>query len=336
MATIVFFAHDTPENLTQFEYYQQDIDALRTLGHRVVVCTSYFDLPLVFDAMFIWWWTRALLPVLLCRILRRPCIVTGTFNFRFPEELHGRDYFKRPLWQRFLIRSAAKHCSMNLFVSEMEQAQCAGYFGLKRARYFPHCLHPDYLQGPSDSSQNTLLNVTWSGRENLVRKGIPELLSAVRILKDRGVDVRLDLAGLEGDGATDLRQTIRTLALEREVRYLGKVNRTEKISLLRDHAIYVQPSHFEGFGLATLEAMGCGACVLVCDVGAVREVVGECGIYVPPGSPMDLADAIAAVLNERALRSDLRARAAERALRCFSSGTKVERLRKYLGELGIH
>jgi glycosyltransferase involved in cell wall biosynthesis len=336
MATIVFFAHDTRANLERFEYYKQDVDALKALGHRVVLCTRYVEIPAAFDAMFIWWWSRALLPVLLCRLLRRPCVVTGTFNFRFPEHSEGRDYFRRPFWQRFLLRSAAKHCSMNLFVSQLELEQCSTYFELDNARYAPHCLDEDYLKGPATTRRGALFNLAWSGRANLVRKGIPELLQAVRLLKDGGVDVHLDLAGLEGDGVGYLRETIAALGIENHVHYLGSLTREEKIRMLREHEIYVQPSHFEGFGLATLEAMGCGACVLVCDVGAVREVVGDCGFYVPPNSAEALAHAIKQVLEDGHLRQRLQHSGAKRATELFAFDRKVERLRGFLREVGVH
>jgi glycosyltransferase involved in cell wall biosynthesis len=336
MATIVFFAHDTRANLERFEYYKQDIDALRALGHRLVLCTRYVDIPVAFDAMFIWWWSRALLPVLLCRILNRPCVITGTFNFRFPEGFEGRDYFKRRLWQRFVIKSAAKLCSVNLFVSQLELEQCSTYFALDNTGYFPHCLHDDYLKGPSTHRRKALFNLAWSGRDNLVRKGIPELLDAVRLLKDSGVDVHVALAGLEGDGAGDLVNTIARLGIENEVDYLGSVTRDEKIKMLREHEIYVQPSHYEGFGLATLEAMGCGACVVVCDVGAVREVVGDCGFYVPPTSPKALASAITKVLRDGDLRQRLQKSATRRASELFAFERKVERLRAFLYEVGVH
>lgn len=335
MATIVFYAHDSVANLKEFEYYKQDIDALRELGHEVVVCTKCVEIPARFDAMFVWWWTHALLPVLLCRFLKRPCVVTGTFNFRFPADFQGRDYFRRPYWQRLLIRSAAKYCSLNLFVSQLELEECSKHFELNNVGYFPHCLHEDYLKGPSSEKRRALFNLAWRGKENLVRKGIPELLQAVRLLKDRGEDVQVYLAGLEGDGSTYLRETIQQLGIEKQVYYLGSLTREEKIRMLRENEIYVQPSHYEGFGLATLESMGCGACVIVSDVGAVREVVGDCGLYVSPSSPEELAIAIEKVLHDGVLRRRLQDSATERAKSLFRFDKKVDRLGAFLRGVGV-
>ena len=149
MATVAFYAHDTPDNVARFEYYQQDIEALRALGHRVEVATRLAEIPRRYDLLFVWWWTHALLPVLRARLLGRPTIITGTFNFRFPDGFPGRDYRRRPLWQRALISRATRLSSRNLFVSERELGQCSEHFGLTSGRYYPHCLDGDYLAGPN-------------------------------------------------------------------------------------------------------------------------------------------------------------------------------------------
>ena len=158
----------------------------------------------------------------------------------------------------------------------------------------------------------------------------------MRLLKDGGIDVHLDLAGIEGDGVGYLLEKIAALGIENEVRYLGSITREEKIRILREYEIYVQPSHFEGFGLATLEAMGCGACVVVCDVGAVREVVGDCGVYVPPNSAEDLAHALKKVLHDGHLRQRLQDSGTRRARELFAFDKKVERLRAFLRDVGVH
>lgn len=335
MSHIIFYCNNEKSTLDAFEYYKQDIDALKTLGHKVTVCTKYREIPFNFDAMFIWWWTYALWPALLCRLLNKPCIITGVYNFRFPPSFEGTDYFRRPYWQRFLIKTATHLGTLNLFLNEGELKSCSEYFNLNNARYFPCVIHSDYLKGPSAQRKNILFNLAWSGKQNLIRKGIPELLQAVKILKDEGVGICLNLAGHKGDGAEYLLNMIQQLEIQQEVTWLGPLSREDKISLLRTCEIYVQPSHYEGFGVAIAEAMGCGACIITCDVGAVRAVVGDCGIYVAPGSPSDLAKAIKAALYDDALRNRLQDESHQRACRLFATETKLQRLKSYLAEIGI-
>lgn len=335
MAKIVFFCHVERYMLETVEFYKQDIDALRALGHQVIICTKYREIPFDFDAMFIWWWTYALWPVLVSRILRKPCFITGTFNFRFPEGFEGKDYFRRPCWQRILIRNATRMCTLNLFVNQLELESCSKYFRLKNKCYFPHTIHDDYLQGPAKLRGKTLLNITWSGKENLIRKGLPELLNAVWLLKNDEVEIKLILAGHEGDGVDYLFKLIDQLGISDNVHYLGQITRQDKIDLLRTCEIYVQPSHYEGFGVAMAEAMGCGACVITCDVGAVRNVVGDSGIYVSPGSPEELARAIKKVFYDKNLRHKLQKGTYQRAYNRFRNDNKLERLKNYFSDVGI-
>lgn len=335
VAKIVFYCNDSRSNIDAFEYYKQDIDALKALGHEVVICNKFREIPLKFDALFIWWWTYALYPLLLARLLRKPAIVTGTYNFKFPPNFEGVDYFSRPAWQRVLIRCATKLATLNLFVNRGEMKACTDFFRLRNSRYLPHVIADDYLNGPSKRRSLTLFNLAWSGKKNLIRKGIPELLHAVSLLKEDFSDIKLKLAGHEGDGADFLRDLIGQHGLESVVEWLGPLSRDEKIRLLRECEVYVQPSHYEGFGLAMAEAMGSGACIITCDVGAVKDVVSDCGVYVPPGSPNELASAIREVLTDREMRKTLQQKAQDRARTEFAFDSKLKRLTEYLKEIGV-
>ena len=167
--------------LDTVEFYKQDIDALKALGHKIIICTKYSEIPFNFDAMFVWWWTYALWPVLLSRILRKPSIITGTYNFCFPKNFNGKDYFRRPWWQKIAIKYGTKLTSLNLFVNQIELKSCSKHFKLSNARYYPHTIHSDYLKGPADQRRRVLFNLAWSEKTNLIRKGISELLQAVHL-----------------------------------------------------------------------------------------------------------------------------------------------------------
>jgi glycosyltransferase involved in cell wall biosynthesis len=336
LAKIVFYCNDTLENLSTFEYYKQDIDALETLGHEVVVVNRYRDIPLQFDLLFVWWWTYALYPVLLARLLRRPVIVTGTFNFRFPPGFTGVDYFARPRWQQFLIAGALRLASLNLFVNRMELDGCRAHFAADNVGYMPHVIPGEYLQGPSQSRRLELFNLAWSGRQNVERKGIPEIVRALALVRKQFPDVRLYLAGKEGDGKGHLLDLIEECGVKENVVWLGALSRETKIQYMRECEIYLQPSHYEGFGLAIAEAMGSGAAVVVCPVGAVPDVVGDAGVYVKPGAPDELARAITELLSDGDKRSAYQRRGVDRARVEFAFSSKLERLRNFLGGLGVH
>ncbi len=71
--------------------------------------------------------------------------------------------------------------------------------------------------------------------------------------------------------------------------------------------VFVFPSFVEGFGLPPLEAMACGAAVVLTDSGGVREYArdGENCLLVAPGDVEALARAIDRLIADPALRSRL-------------------------------
>jgi glycosyltransferase involved in cell wall biosynthesis len=76
---------------------------------------------------------------------------------------------------------------------------------------------------------------------------------------------------------------------------------------------FVFPSLYEGFGLPPLEAMACGCPVAASDVPAVRAVAGDAALLFDPLSPPSIAAALRRLLDDAALRDDLRERGRARA-----------------------
>lgn len=75
------------------------------------------------------------------------------------------------------------------------------------------------------------------------------------------------------------------------------------------------PSRYEGFGLPPLEAMACGAPVIVADATSFPEVVGDAALRVPPDDVPGWTAALWRMLADDTLRADLSRRGLERARR---------------------
>jgi len=75
---------------------------------------------------------------------------------------------------------------------------------------------------------------------------------------------------------------------------------------------FVSPSLGEGFGLPAVEAAACGAPLVLSDLPAHRESMGDAALYVPPGGKAALGDALHRVLGDEGLRRSLGTRARQR------------------------
>jgi glycosyltransferase involved in cell wall biosynthesis len=95
--------------------------------------------------------------------------------------------------------------------------------------------------------------------------------------------------------------------------------RTDVSGVLNMLDVHVSASWGEGFPNVVGEAMACGVPCVVTDVGASRELVGDTGAIVAPGSSQSLAAAILELTQRpAAFRLELGAAARDRVARLFS------------------
>lgn len=97
------------------------------------------------------------------------------------------------------------------------------------------------------------------------------------------------------------------------------------------NAVFMVPSHFEGWGLPGAEAMACGAAVVTTDNGGCADyaIPGATALVVPPRQPERLADAVDRLLANDDLRVTLAQRGHE-SIQRFRWDTSAEALERLL------
>ena len=103
-------------------------------------------------------------------------------------------------------------------------------------------------------------------------KGIFELLSVAKNLKDSSIDFHLSIAG-RGDAEISAKRFVEDNDLEDHVRFLGWLDQKSLESELAQHDIFVLPSHEEGLPNAMVEALASGLAVIVTSVGLIPDYI---------------------------------------------------------------
>ena len=135
------------------------------------------------------------------------------------------------------------------------------------------------------------------------RKGVKYLIDALPQILAEYPDTKLLIIG-NGEQRLFLEERVKKSGIENSVHFLGKVSAERLESLYREADVYVQPSLYEPFSIAILEAMSLAKPIVTTRVGGNPELVtnGVEGLLVNPGSSLQLAKAIATIFSDSSLR----------------------------------
>ncbi len=136
------------------------------------------------------------------------------------------------------------------------------------------------------------------------RNALSDLLAAVAILRDRGVDAIVQVAG---DGPTRGRDKAlaRELGIADRVEWLGLIH-TDLPARYREATVMAAPCTLASFGVILIEAAASGTPIVCADNVGFRQVIrdGMPGRFVPMRDPAALADGLDEVLARASMREE--------------------------------
>lgn len=194
-----------------------------------------------------------------------------------PLRHRGSDVITQLIWRRSLRRAA--HVAIGSRATEREVLDLIPELADRTSVVYPG-LPPGFSAGPASDRGTYVFHLGSRDPRDNTRTAV----EACRL-----AGVRLLVAGSTDDAPT-----------------LGRVSDDELADLYRGAAAFIDPTLYEGFGYAVLEAMACGAPVVASNATSIPEVVGDAGLLCDPGSPHQFADAIRRVLDETELAARLR------------------------------
>ena len=218
--------------------------------------------------------------------------------------------------RRWLANRAARNI--------MPTAWLAGVLRLNRAATVHHGVaSPAQVSSPLPPA-TAVGTITFAFQGRLVStKGVATLLAAAAQLHAEGRAFRLKILG---DGPELRALKSRAAFLGDKVEFLGHVPDDCLDAVFAGVAAVVMPSlGGEVFGLVAAESMRRAKLVIVSDLGALVEVVGDSGLIFPAGDADALAACMRRVLDDPTLALTLGAAACARAQELFSVERMLDR-----------
>jgi glycosyltransferase involved in cell wall biosynthesis len=136
-------------------------------------------------------------------------------------------------------------------------------------------------------------------------KGILELVEALGILREKGVEFEARIVGDSVDvSIAELQKAVNANKVTNAVKILGPKFASEKYKLLKSADIFILPTYFEAFPGTILEAMQFGLPVISTFEGAIPEIVddGKTGFLIKKHDTLELAEKIDRLVQSRELR----------------------------------
>jgi glycosyltransferase involved in cell wall biosynthesis len=220
---------------------------------------------------------------------------------------------KRRLWHKFLNYKKAFHRANVLFaVSEYTKNDLIKIFKIPAEKIrviYPGVDHKTFQPSIPVPELRQVRNLYGlPGKFILFLNTIEprkNLAGLIKAFEKTGGDSWLVIAGRLGWKYSQDFELIKNSRKSAKIKYIGYVNEGHKAALIKLARALVYPSFYEGFGFQPLEAMAVGTPVLVSQLSALPEVVGDAGLLVNPYDENNLAEGLNEILDNDALRQQL-------------------------------
>ena len=249
------------------------------------------------------------------KLYRKPYIFSPR-GMLYPVTLN-RKWFKKHLYYQFIMKNCLESASAIHYTSEDEAEKTHHFLNLKnRIMIIPNGIE---LSGFSDLTNISTLKteiphlkdkkvilflgrLTWG-------KGLDMLVRAYAMLRKDIKDVHLLIVGIDDKNySKKIKKWVRENQMDSntDVTFTGMLTGKDKLRAYKACDIFVLPSYSENFGMAVVEAMACGAPVIISNkVGIHKEIeCNKAGIVVEPNA-QSLYQAMKLLLENAGLRKEI-------------------------------
>ncbi len=339
---VIYFANTSSYYFNNWEYYQVDKEILEQNYSKVFIShdfikTFFLIIKKPNADIFCWWWHTSFPIIFLSWLFRRNSFCTGAIHmFDYSK---SPDYYKKNFIFRSLTNISLRLCKTNIFISKDQFLAITSHInvtnpkviysslGLKRSKFpISKVDTTKYL----DKNIIKLLFLGWLDYKQIKRKSLLYTLKAVSIcINEKNMNIQLTIAGKKGSGLEIIKEKIKQYKLTNFVQIKTNIDAKDKNDLYLKSDLLVMPSHMEGFGNASLEAMSFGCPSIASRYGASPEVIGESGFIINFINSKNIAKALVKYSNlSLRQKKQMRIKAFERSYSKFTFQKRSKEFRK--------
>lgn len=275
------------------------------------------------DISFTWFaGEHAFLAVLFSKMFRkRAAVVAGGYDVAYAPEINYGQFTKG--WhKRMITKFALKYADIIIPVSNFTQNEVLSNSNPRNMHLLYNGIDTNKFT-PKGEKCSLVITVA-SGSMNVIRlKGLDTFVIAAEYIPN----TEFAILGLSNKDM----EILKALNPPKNVKLFGRLSQEELIRWYQKAKVYCQLSYRESFGMALAEAMSCECVPVVANRGALPEVVGDTGLYVPYKDPEATAEAIREALNNA---GDLGKKARRRIIDMYNINKREIELIKLLQNCG--
>ena len=252
---------------------------------------------------------KALIPNFTLLLLKfKPTIVImhDLIEFNVPDKFSKKKMFYRIKLADPITAKRANHI---ITVSENSKQDIMKFLGVPEKKItviYNGVDQKKFSKMSHDKASEVLSNRNWPkdyllyvGTIDHPGKNAMNVIKAFEELKNcNKYSGQLILAGMPGAGFKVVKEYVAKSKYKENIVITGFVTDEELVALYSECDVFCFISLYEGFGIPPLEALSCGAKVIVSNTSSLPEVVGNVGKTVDPNNYHELTEAIIQFQNE--------------------------------------
>lgn len=286
---VLFYSSIKEKELFNIQrFYRTDIQILEDLGYTVILSNRIAD-SLCFwkyDFVFAYFYRYSFFVALIAKFFGKNSYFTGGIDALDKNLVSTKGYLIQRLFFK-LCYLLSKRC---IIVSKTDKANVNEIVDDEKLAFSEHSIDTVRFSCDLDKKEDLMTTIVWQGSvSNVRRKGVDIALRlyAMILQKPQYSSYEFVIIGKNGEGTAYLKNLVKELGIENKVIFTGSVSEEDKIEYLKRSKYYFQLSLFEGFGVASLEALCAKNIVIHSGKGGLSNSVYDKSVLINIDQPLE-------------------------------------------------